>query len=227
MTGGKMNKKVLIALAVLVLAAIACSTTTIIPTTVPTSGGGGGSTSSNILYQDTFTDPNSGWTHHQTANSTMDYANGGYRINLTTTDMLAFATAGKSFQSDVRVEADATKTGGPEDNYIGVICRYQDTDNFYFFVISSDGFAGIAMYKANQVSILTGSKFSASPAINQGAATNHIRADCVGNTLTLSVNGQQVSTVTDSTFTTGGLLARANTVAGVDILFNNFVVSKP
>jgi len=211
-----MNKKIYGALVVLVLVAMACGTTT--------------GTSSKILYQDKFTDTKSGWPHHQTANSTMDYANGGYRINVTTTDLLAFATIGKSFQSDVSVEADATKTAGPDDNYIGVVCRYVDENNFYFFAISSDGYAGIAMYKDDTMSILSGSQFDSSSAVNQGAATNHIRADCVGSTLTLYVNSTQVTSITDSTFSSGGdagLLARANGTSGVDILFTNFVVSKP
>jgi hypothetical protein len=212
-----MNKKIYIALAVLVLVAIAC-------------GIGSTSSSSKVLFQDKFTDTKGGWPHHQTANSTMDYATGGYHINVTTTDLMAYVTPGKSFQKDVSIEVDATKTAGPDDNYIAVICRYQDENNFYFLTISSDGYAGIAMYKDNTMSILSGSNFEPSSAIKQGAATNHLRADCVGTTLTLYVGGTQVSTVTDSTFTTGGdagLMARANGTAGVDILFSNFVVSKP
>lgn len=233
-----MNKKIFIALAVLVLVAMACSTTTATPTSipvtnptsVPNANPTSGSTSGNILYQDNFRDPNSGWAHHQTANSTMDYVSGGYHIDVTTTDLMAFATSGQSFQSNVSIEVDAAKTAGPDDNYLGIICRYQDTDNFYFFAISSDGYAGIAMYKANSMSVLSGSSFESSSAVNQGAATNHIRADCIGDTLTLYVNGTQVYSVTDSTFGSGGdagLLARANSTSGVDILFSNFVVSKP
>jgi hypothetical protein len=220
-----MRKQIFIIPAILVILIMACSTTTLKPAPAVTNSAG-----ATILYQNSLADPKGGWAAHQTTNSTMDYAYGGYHINVTSPDILAFVTAGQSFQSDVIVEVDSTKTSGPDDNYLGVICRYQDTDNFYFFVISSDGFGGIAMYKANQMSILSGTAFVASPAINQGAATNHLRAECQGTSLTLSVNGKQVASTTDSTFTTGGdsgVLARANTVAGVDILFKNFVVSKP
>jgi hypothetical protein len=220
-----MNKKVFVALVVLVLVSMACSTTTVSKTN-PTSG----STSGTILYQDKFTDSNSGWPHHQTANSTMDYASGGYRIYVTTTYLLVFAPSGHSFQSNVSIGVDTTKTGGPDDNSIGVICRYQDANNFYLFAISSDGYAGIAMYKNDTMYFLSGSQFDPSSAINQGEATNHIRADCVGSTLTLYVNGTQVNSVTDTTFSSGGdagLLARANGTSGVDVLFSNFVVNKP
>ena len=229
-----MNKKIIIALAILVLVAMACNTTTATPTTNPTSfpsaNPTSGTTSSNILFQDNFSDSNSGWVHRQNAKSTMDYVSGGYHINVTTTDLMAISIANHPFQSNISIEVDATRTAGPDDNYIGVICRFQDENNFYFFAISSDGYAGIAMYKASTMSILSGSSFESSSAINQGAATNHIRADCVGDTLTLYVNGTQVYSIIDSTFGSGGyagLLARANGTSGVDILFSNFVVSKP
>jgi len=229
-----MNKKMFIPLAVLVLVGNACRTTTATPasppTTVPMVTPASGSTSGNILYQDNLLDSNSGWVHRQTASSNMDYVGGGYHINITTTDLMAVSIAQHSFQSDVSIEVDAAKTAGPDDNYIGVICRYQDVDNFYFFAISSDGYAGIAMFKAHAMSILSGSSFESSSAVNQGAATNHIRADCIGKALTLYVNGTQVSSITDSTFGSGGdvgLLARANGTSGVDILFSNLVVSKP
>jgi hypothetical protein len=228
-----MNKSLSSALAVLVLFASACSATTLptpTPTSVPNANPTSGTTSGNILYQDNFSDSNSGWTHRQNANSTMDYVKGGYHINITTSDLMAISIANHYFQSNVSIEVDATKTAGPDDNFIGVICRFQDENNFYFFAISSDGYAGIAMYKDSTMSILSGSSFESSSAVNQGAATNHIRADCNGNTLTLYVNGPQVYSITDSTFGSGrnaGLLARANGTSGVDILFSNFMVSRP
>jgi hypothetical protein len=221
-----MNKKAFVFLAVLVLVTMACSITSLLPTKTPSGSGG----SSNILYQDNFADSSSGWPNHQTSNSIMDYANGGYRIYVTSADLMAFVTSGNTFQSDVSVQVDATKVGGPDDNYIGIICRYQDQDNFYFFVFSSDGYAGIGMYQYNEMSILSGDSFGPSSKINQGDATNTVRGDCVGNTLTLYVNGSQVGSAIDSTFTSGGdagILARANAVSGVDVLFNNFTVSKP
>ena len=228
-----MNKSLSSALAVLVLFASACRTTTLptpTPTSVPNANPTSGATSGNILYQDNFSDSNSGWTHRQNANSTMDYVKGGYHINITKSDLMAISIANHYFQSDVSIEVDATKTAGPDDNFIGVICRFQDENNFYFFAISSDGYAGIAMYKDSTMSILSGSSFESSTAVNQGAATNHIRADCISDTLTLYVNAVPVYSITDKTFDSGGdagLLARANSTSGVDILFSHFLVSRP
>jgi hypothetical protein len=65
--------------------------------------------------------------------------------------------------------------------------------------------------------------------ILKGDATNHIRADCVGDTLTLYVNGEKLAEAKDSDFTSGdvGLMAGTFDQVGVDIRFDNFVVSRP
>ncbi len=247
-----MNKKVFIALTVLVLVALACTLSPVInPTaqppaggggatqlpvggggnTQPPAGGGGSGNSLQILFQDDFTNTNSGWDRSQNDQYLTDYVNGGYRINVIPTTYSAFANPYQSFQNDVRVEVDATKIGGPDDNAFGLQCRYQDVDNYYYFYISSDGYVGIGIDKAGEKTIISNADGSLvnDSSIIQGAATNHLRADCIGNTLTLYVNGTQVATATDSSFTGGdvGLIARSYDVGGTDILFSNFFVYKP
>ena len=48
---------------------------------------------------------------------------------------------------DTIVEVDTYWAAGTFDNDFGVICRYQDTSNFYFGAISSDGYAAIIHMK--------------------------------------------------------------------------------
>ncbi|MBE3067033.1 MAG: hypothetical protein IMZ73_06340, partial [Chloroflexi bacterium] len=197
--------------------------------TQPTAGGG--SNGQQILFQDDFSNTNSGWDQAHTDIGSTDYENGGYRINIIQSDTYFFANPYQSFQNDVRIEVDATKIGGPDDNAFGVICRYQDVDNYYYFYISSDGYVGIGVDKAGTKTIISSSdgNLTSDSSVTQGAVTNHLRADCIGNTLTLFVNGTQVATVTDSTFTGGdvGLVAKTFSVGGTDIMFNNFFVYKP
>jgi hypothetical protein len=239
------NKKVLFTVLSFVLAmlVIACSCSSLIPTATtpqPPAGGGGntqptvggGSNGQQILFQDDFSNTNSGWDQAHTDIGSTDYENGGYRINVIQSDAYFFANPYQSFQNDVRIEVDATKIGGPDDNAFGVICRYQDMDNYYYFYISSDGYVGIGMNIAGMRTIISDSSgnLTSDSSINQGAASNHLRADCIGNTLTLFVNGTQVATATDSSFTTGGdvgLIATTYKVDGTDIMFDNLFVYKP
>ena len=203
---------------VLGLAILACGGTT--PTTP---------SDPNILFQDDFSNTGSGWDQIQEEGAGMtDYESDYYRIQVLTANTDVWANPGLSF-TDTRIEVDATKAGGPDDNDFGVICRYESASNFYFFMISSDGYAGIGKVQDGAQVLIGSEVLETSDAINMGAATNHITADCVGSTLTLTVNGKQVTSVTDTSFTSGdvGLLAGTYSEVGTDIHFDNFIVRKP
>jgi|GEM_PF-285208 len=197
-------------------------------TASPESLAGPGFAPDLVQFQDDFSNPGSGWGTHQGSSGSTDYSNGSFRIKVTKASSLVWTNPNQSLQSDISINVEATKAGGPDGNEFGIICRYQDSDNFYYLFITSDGYAGIAMFKNNEETLLTGDALISSNAIKQGAATNRIRADCAGNTLTLYANNQQMASVTDSSFSGGdvGLIAAANETPGVDILFDNFIVFK-
>jgi hypothetical protein len=230
-----MKSRVFAFVALLAMVALSCGIPTIGNTSVATQAGvvpQATTVSSNILFQDDFSNTGSGWDSVSDSSGVTDYYNGAYRIQVLTNSLSIWANPSKSLPADVRVAVDATKNGGPDDNAFGVICRYQDTDNFYRFYVTSDGYIGIVKRQGGSATVISSSDGKLQPAsgINKGAATNHIEGDCIGNTLTLYVNGTQMAQATDSTFTSGGdvgLVAQAFSTAGVDILFHNFVVTAP
>ncbi len=217
-------KKMFVILAAMVLVTLACSLS---PVFTPT--GGGGEQPSNVLFSDDFSNTNSGWDQRQETNYVSDYVSGSYRIYVNDTNYDIWANPSKSFPGDVQIEVDATKAGGPDDNDFGLICRYLDTDNFYFLLISSDGYAAIGKYEGGSQQLISADKMNKVEGITPGAATNHLRADCVGSELKLYANGNLVATATDSSFTSGdvGLMAGTFDMPGTDILFDNFYVYKP
>jgi hypothetical protein len=182
----------------------------------------------DVLFQDDFSDTSSGWDRVNETEGITDYQNGVYRILVNTASFDVWANPGLNF-TDTVIEVEATKVGGPDDNDFGVICRYQDINNFYFFVISSDGYYGIAKVVDGEQELLGMENMEYSDAINQGNATNEIRADCVGDSLTLSINGQTLIDVSDPDYSLGdvGLIAGTFDTEGTDIQFDNFVVKKP
>ncbi len=156
----------------------------------------------------------------------MDYDGGAYRMLVNALQVNFWSTPHKDF-SDVRIEVDAGKIAGPDENRIGLICRYSD-NQYYFFVISSDGYYGIGIFTNAQAKLLGQSEMQVSDKIKTGIAVNHLRADCNGDTLTLFVNGFQLAQVQDPSLTHGdvGLLAGTFSHPGVDVIFDNFVVMK-
>ena len=82
----------------------------------------------------------------------MDYDGGAYRILVNALQVNFWSTPHKDF-SDVRIEVDAGKIAGPDENRIGLICRYTG-NQYYFFVISSDGYYGIGIFNNGQAALL-------------------------------------------------------------------------
>ncbi len=187
------------------------------------------SANNNVLFQDDFSNPSSGWDRHHDDTVSLDYENGLYHIVVNLPNYDAWSNPGLNF-TDVRIEVDAGKVAGPDDNDFGVICRYNPAGpDFYAFLISSDGYYGILKHQSGKQTLLHGPKMDISPAIATGVAENHITAICAGPTLTLIVNGVQLATVQDNDFASGdiGLIAGTFEEPGTSILFDNLSVLQP
>jgi hypothetical protein len=182
--------------------------------------------SGDLLYQEGFEDNTTGWARISNDNGIMDYDSGGYRILVQQPKLNMWSTSEKDF-GDVRLEADVIKLNGPDENRMGLLCRYQ-SGNYYFFIISNDGYYVIGKFIGGLILLLGQSEMQVSETIQTGMM-NHLRADCVGNKLTFYINFKEVASATDTDLPTGdvGVLAGAFSQPGVDVLFDNFVVMQP
>lgn len=182
----------------------------------------------DLLFQDGFSDPSSGWDRVRSPEGMTDYENDRYRILVNTPNADYWSNPGLYF-GDVVIDVDAGKDGGPDDNDFGILCRYQDTKNFYFLIISSDGYYGIGIVRDGQQTLLQPPQMYHSEAIIPGGAANHIKATCQGSRLALEVNGDLIAEASDSTFADGdiGLIVGSFDLPGVDIWFDNLMVRNP
>ena len=180
----------------------------------------------DVLYQEQFESNTTGWARIANDNGIMDYDGGGYRILVRQPRLNIWSTSKKDY-SDVRVEADVIKLNGPDENRMGLICRYQGGD-YYFFMISNDGYYVIGKFIGGMTLLLSQSEMQATDAIQTGTM-NHLRADCIGDRLTFYINFTEVASATDTDFPSGdvGVVAGSFTEPGVDVLFDNFVVIQP
>jgi len=187
------------------------------------------SESSEILFQDDFSDNSGIWYTYVDDNGITDFEDEGFRININEPSAYHWTNPDMEF-TDTHIEVEATKLGGPEENDFGIICRYKDENNFYFFTISSDGYYGIAKI-IDGAEYLVGMEelgFDES-AIKAGESTNLIGADCIGTTLTIYANGKKLAEVSDSDLSSGdiGLIASTSEEPGTDILFDNLILWLP
>ncbi|MCZ7666410.1 MAG: hypothetical protein M5U34_03875 [Chloroflexi bacterium] len=170
------------------------------------SGGVDKCTVGGALFQDDFGgEQNCGWALYNRGGAVVEIDQGVLRISTSQPGQIWWTNPGQSFD-DVIISTDARQISGPNNNAYGVICRYQNEENFYVFLISGDGYYTIGKYTSDSptVTYLTEEgKYQFSEVINQGNATNQIRATCIGQELSLAVNGITLATVMDPTFVIG------------------------
>ena len=177
----------------------------------------------SILYQDDFSN-NRGWFTASTARYVLKINNGSYRFTVAAKDFPVWSVRGIDGQ-DVRIEVDAAQLGGPADGYYGLVCRHVDDKNYYILVVSVDGAFGIGKVKEKELRYLAFTN-EYNSLINQDG--NRLRADCIGDTLTLYVDDIKVLETKDSDFAEGsaGMVVGNRDIPGTDVLFDNYLVLK-
>jgi hypothetical protein len=158
---------------------------------------------------DDFSDATQWPTTNQATYST-GYQSGLYVITVSAARSDAWAVAGYNFPGNVVVETTAQFLQSSMSSHYGVICRFQDANNYYYFSVQDGGNYLVAKYKNGVTKLLGSGKPEYSPAINRGGS-NRVQMRCVGNELYLSINDVQVGVAVDYDFVGGdvGLIAGA------------------
>ena len=153
----------------------------------------------------------------------------GLDIKVNTPNSLLWTVTADQFR-DTQIEVDGVLLGGPTDDAFGVICRFQDNEHFYGFLLSHDGYYGIfKMDGGNMLLADSQAGLRYSDVIRQGGVVNHIQAVCQGETLRLTVNDTLLSEVQDRSYAPGqmGLNVGTYEIAGTEVFFDNLQVYQP
>ncbi len=100
---------------------------------------------SNVLLQDDFSDPASGWEVGDYQEGSVGYKDGSYFVISTTNGSTMWGVANRSF-TDTSVEVDATQISAASNNNnaYGIGCRIQSNDDGYYLRVSGDGYYSIS-----------------------------------------------------------------------------------
>ncbi len=187
---------------------------------------------SNVIFEDDFSDPASGWDvveaeGEKDTHSSVGYKSGAYAI---VTEGRGWVEMGGSNQylSDVVIDVDATLISAPPGNwaYYGVGCRTGGFGGYYLYV-DRDGTYGIVKINRGEFDWLVDWRESA--AIRQENETNHLRVVCAGSYLALYANGELLAETWDDFYKHGEVvLAAASGGDGpAEIHFDTLVASVP
>ncbi|HMN58772.1 MAG TPA: hypothetical protein PJ988_00320 [Anaerolinea sp.] len=184
--------------------------------------------SGTVLFSDDFSQVPNGWGVSESANAAVAYERDGLRILVGQPGKDAWSVAGRKF-ADVDLAVSVRRLSGPVNNMIGLICRYQDSSNFYLAFVSTDGYYGIARIEQDSFHLISAKELQYSSFLTGLDAEFQLQALCSRDLLALFANGQPLAQVRDSTFGMGdvGVFAGSYDQPGVDIVFDNFTVKQP
>lgn len=183
----------------------------------------------SYVLADDFTHPSPAWARFDTEVSAV-YALAGelYLEDRGAGTAVYTLLIGQTY-TDVEIDVSLRHVQGSVNNWMGVLCRQQDENNYYLLAISADGYYLILKVVDGEQIPLVGPEYSES--IRSGKAENQLRARCKGPELYLWVNEEQLAAQADSTFLEAGAVGivadavqRGETAV---IAFDNFVLASP
>jgi hypothetical protein len=203
-----------VALAALSMAALAC---------------GGGSTGPKVLFKDDFSKSGSGWGEAEDETAKREYRDGEYVFEIYETGWFIWNTPGETDLANTHTTVTAKNVGDAEDPTFGVICNYRDDNAFYYMGIGPDGYYAIVRVDGEDDVFLTSDEnlWIQSEDIPINASSYTLEAICAADgTLTLIVNGTQIDSVQDDTYSEGdiGLFALSFEQTPVEVHFDDLQV---
>jgi hypothetical protein len=170
-------------------------------------------------FQDDFSRPDSGWMVTSTQDVDAGYnPQEFYELGVKQPKTYLVALAPDNFADPVKnvlLSVHAQPALGDSGEY-GLVCRYQDNDNFYLAGISGNQFY-IGKQVNGQAIYLTSPKWQTLPDSTPDAQGYFsIKLSCIDSFIVLEVNGVGAAHVTDDTFSSGqvGLAVWADATAG-------------
>lgn len=208
----KNSRNVFFALAVLALVTLACQ--------------GLSGLGSNVILSDDFSSDM--WGTGTDADSSVEYANGALQFIVFKTNYFVWSTPNDENYSNVHAEVTALNNSTDTTTAFGVICHMQVTDVSYYFAVTPAGQYAIARSQiaSDDVFLTNNDQWANSDLIPVNQSSYRVGADCANNgTLTLYVNGTQIASVTDTTYTTGNVALfvwSGEEQSGANISFDDF-----
>jgi hypothetical protein len=176
------------------------------------------SASEDVLIDDDFSTEN--WNVVTDDRKSITYEADALKVQVFKPEYFVWSRPNSTVYSDIHVEATmVNNTGSDEQTAFGFICDQQEdnSDNFYYFAVTPTGDYAIAraVKDKDDVVLTNNNKWATSDLIARNAASYRIAADCAKGKLTLYVDGNQIASVSDTTYAQGsvGLLVWSDTDA--------------
>jgi hypothetical protein len=184
----------------------------------------------SVLLQDDFSVSKDGWGTLTDAKSSIEYKGEALRVQVFNANYVAWTTPNDKDYQNIHMEVTALNNSKDPVTAFGFLCAQQTQDwSFYYLAITPSGkYAIIKATTGESDVILTGNgNWVTSDLIAKNARSYRLSADCGNGTLALFVDGYQIASISDKTYTKGrvGLFVwSADQPDSADISFDDFLL---
>lgn len=211
------NTKITLALVILTLAGLSCQA-------------GFGAGEGKLPFSDDFSTPE--WGTGTDANRSVEYANNTLQMIVFKQNFFVWSPPNNQDYQNVHIEVTVINNSTDSTTAFGIICNKQpSTSNFYYLAMTPAGQYAIAKAIEGQsdVFLTNNNSWASSNAIMQNASSYRMGADCSNGTLTLYVDGQQIVSVSDSSYSSGGVALftwSGENATTTNVSFDDFLVTQ-
>ncbi len=219
--------------------AVPTATTTPFPVVTPTPPIGGsptpgatatpGAGAGAILLADNFDNPASGWLPRSATQpgQRLSYVDGEYMVQKDPEAAAVFIQLPGAYP-DASMGVDVRLIGSDSDLGVQLWCRFQREPpvRAYAFVLRPD-LRSFRLARLDPGSSVVLADWQPSASILRGNETNRVELRCAGSTISATVNGVPVVSVSDSTYQGGGFaLVVAAAGSAADVRLDNLIVTQ-
>ena len=248
----KNNFKIFLAIASLALAALACQAVAGGPTNtnnnndaatavpadtsapeVPPTETQSPASNSDVLLDDDFSARRTQWGTGTDTDDAVEYVNEALNFQVFTKNFIVWSYPNEKDYENVHMEVTVINNGTDPTTAFGFFCDKNSviSDSRYYFAITPAGEYAIAKsaLAVDDVFLTNNDQWAKSDLIAKNAASYHMGADCGNGKLTLYVDGQQVASVEDTTYTSGGIALFAwsgKDATNTNVSFDDFKMTK-
>lgn len=183
-----------------------------------------------VILRDDFSSPQ--WGTGTDADSAVEYVNDALNFDVFTEDYFVWSTPDGETYANIRMEVTVINNGTDTTTAFGFMCNKSAGNDFHYLVMTPAGQYAIAVAKEGErdVFLTNNDEWADSDLIAVNADSYRLGAECGNGRLTLFVDGQQVASVADSTYTSGqvAVVVWSGEEAGMvnNVSFDDFVMTK-
>ena len=185
----------------------------------------------DILLEDDFSEVDN-WGTGTDSDSGVEYEDNALNFVVFTKNYFVWSTPNDVDYRNIHMEVTIIINDTDLNTAFGIMCNQQVAENsFYYFAITPNREYAIAKAEVDETDLFltNNDQWASSDLIAQNADSYRLGADCANGELTLYVDGQQIASVSDSSYTTGGIglfTWSAEEATATDVSFDDFIMTE-